>query len=665
MAELGKILAVDDDIRNLEIFKHLLENQYQLATASTGEEALQKVSTFGPDLVLLDIMMPGINGYDVCRMIKQSEDNLTKVILVSAKAMIDERLMGYEAGADDYIAKPFDHEEFLAKIKIFIKLKKAEDELRRLNTSLENVVLLRTKQLVEAERQANKSRNYIDNIIKSMIDPLIVLSLDSKIERVNSATTHFLHYTAEELIGKPMSSFITEKGIFNGTEYENLIKNGFVGNQSLTFISKSGEPIPALLSRSMIRDEEGHISGIVCVAKDMTEQRKIEKEKDIIYQQLLQASKLASIGELAAGIAHEINNPLTIIQGNSDIIADYFTEINNEEYSKFVLYQQEALRRITNIVNGLRTYARIDSVELTAFDIHQVLTQTVAIVNQIYKNESILIQTQFESTKPIVCGSSGRFQQVMMNLISNARDAMVENDQTDGKINICTKNEKDNVKITVSDNGCGIPPEKLKKIFDPFYTSKPAGKGTGLGLSIALSIINEMKGEVQVDSKLGVGTTFTLLFPVSSLESTEGVKEEENEGVKKNDDIRLKGRVLIADDEAAIAGLLKRYLLECHLEVDTVSDGQQALDRLTTHKYDLLITDLKMPKLDGEELIRHIKNSSLEKTLKIVAMTGNMSYANVGQTAERLEKMVHGFIKKPFSKKEVYPLLQKLLTSSK
>src|SRR4051794_16751148 len=129
MSTLGKILAVDDDHRNLEIFKHLLESQYQLATAGTGEEALQKIVTFGPDLVLLDIMMPGINGYDVCKLIKQGEDNLTKVILVSAKAMIDERLMGYEAGADDYIAKPFDHEEFLAKVRIFIKLKKTEDEL--------------------------------------------------------------------------------------------------------------------------------------------------------------------------------------------------------------------------------------------------------------------------------------------------------------------------------------------------------------------------------------------------------------------------------------------------------------------------------------------------------------------------------------------------------
>ncbi len=659
MSRIGKILVVDDDPVNLDIFKHLLDKQYEVAYASSGEETLKILPQFIPDLILLDIMMPGISGYEVCKTIKKDEKNLTKIILVSAKAMLDERLMGYESGADDYIAKPFDHEEFLAKVRIFIKLKKAEDALRGLNSSLEGAVLLRTKQLVEAEKKANKAKNEIDNIIKSMVDPLLVLSLDLKIQKVNSATLQLLGYTWEDLAGKPISHLISDENLFSKLHIENLLKEGSMEPEPITLKAKDGSAIPGLLSRSVLKDDGENVSGIVCVAKDMTEQKKGEKEKELMQRQLMQASKLASIGELAAGIAHEINNPLTIIKGNAELLTEYFEEHNNREYKEFVDFQQHAIERIRNIVNGLRTYARLDTAEQTTINVHDVLEETVTIINQIYRNESISIVKDLKSESPFVRGSTGRFQQVIMNLISNARDAM--DGRQNGIITVTTADVAQNVVITVEDTGCGIPVDKTDKIFDPFYTSKPVGKGTGLGLSIVLSIINEMKGKIVVESKINIGTKFIITIPHSS--ESLSIDEENGTAAVSQPSKRTKliGKVLLVDDEKAIVNILTRHLKEFGLDIEYAYDGKEALEKLHNGKFSVMITDLKMPQLGGEDLIREARKFISHAEMKIIAMTGHISPDDFGAKMQSIGQGVDKLIKKPFSKKEIYEDLLEIL----
>ena len=366
----AKVLAVDDNPVNLQILTHLLGSLCEMKVSSHGEDALKKISEFKPDLVLLDIMMPGMDGYEVCRRIREMEggQSLIKVILISAKGMLDERLKGYEVGADDYLVKPFDHEELLAKIRVFLKLKKTEDELRSLNVTLEKAVL--------------------------------------------------------------------------------------------------------------------------------------------------QASKLASIGEMAAEVAHEINNPLTIIQGNLEILKDRLEQKAESDCLKLVDKQQNALNRMVNIVKGLKTYSRTDTSELNSINLHEVIDQSVTILNEVFKNETVKINRRLQCTAPFVLGNVGKFQQVLINFVTNARDAL--EGKRGGIIEISTQTVGSSVEVRVSDNGCGIPQEVISKIFEPFFTSKPTGKGTGLGLSIVMSILHEMKGKVKVESEVGVGTTFTLTFPLAA-----------------------------------------------------------------------------------------------------------------------------------------------------
>ncbi len=665
MSGFGKILAVDDDPRNIDILKHLLKDMCELSSASNGDEALQKVNEFMPDIVLLDIMMSGMNGYDICRKIKESNNIHTKVILVSAKAMLDERLMGYEAGADDYIVKPFDHEEFLAKIRIFLKLKAVEDEFRSLNSTLESAVLERTKQLVEAEKVASSAKAYVENIIKSMVDPLIVFSLVGKVQKVNHAAERVLSYTADEFMSLGIEDLILEQDILSDLNLVSTLKEGVIRNRSLTFISKDQRNIPVIFSSSVICDDQGVISGIVCVAKDMTEQKKVELENETMQQQIIQASKLASIGEMAAGIAHEINNPLTIIQGNLEIIGEYFEEKKNTEFLKVIKKQQNSVDRITNIIRGLKNYSRVDSSVQAVINLHDVLDQSISILEYIYKNDNIKIVKNYQSLKPLSRGNVGKFQQVAINFITNARDALEA--KSGGVVEVRTKDQGNELIVQFIDNGSGIEKNIMKKIFEPFFTSKPVGKGTGLGLSIALSIINEMNGKIAVESEVNQGTVFTLTFAkAEEPEKVELVSSKEIDKDKEEVFQKFSGKVLIVEDEKEIAEFLGHFLSELGFEVDQVANGKQAIENLAASQYKILITNLKMPVMDGYKLIALLKKLNL-KNLKIIMLSGSLDLGRVDDDSDEFKKIreiknsVNAMIKKPFLKKDIYKVVKEMM----
>ena len=384
---------------------------------------------------------------------------------------------------------------------------------------------------------------------------------------------------------------------------------------------------------------------------DVTQKKKLEKENELIKEQMFEETRLSSLGRLAGGMGHEINNPLTIIKGNIELIED---ESDSNKFRKSLNIINESIERIKNIVYGLRNYARTDLAFDETMNVHNVTINTIALMESIYNKENVFFNNELSSSLCTVKGNAGKFQQVLLNLFSNAKDAMGEKG---GLIKIETERIDKSIIVKIIDNGSGITPENVKKIFDPFFTTKEIGKGTGLGLGIVHTIIEGMKGKIEVGSKPGKGTTFTITLPITAKKETV-LPKRQIEIFKQ-----IHGKALVVDDEEEIRNLLCDQLVDIGLTVEEADDGDTALEKLKTNKYDFLLLDLKMPRIRAEILLSEMKKHQITG-VKTLIITGCVETEENSQKFKELKKQTDGFIVKPFRKNEVYKILTSLNNKS-
>ena len=374
---------------------------------------------------------------------------------------------------------------------------------------------------------------------------------------------------------------------------------------------------------------------------------KLEAERKLSLHQ----AKLASIGQLASGVAHEINNPLAIIKGYLSVIKD--TNNLNSETLVRIEKIDNACNRIKTIVNGLRTFSRSDMEEIVRFNLREVLKESIDLVSEIYLKENISLNLEInQNDEAIILGNKGRLSQVIMNLLANAKDA--NSKMTDRKINVSLKIENKHVILKVQDNGKGIDESISDKIFDPFFTTKDVNEGTGIGLSIVSSIVKEHDGQIAFETFPNQGTTFTIKLPLDN--STGRLSKEFSTPSITTGNINLK--ILIVDDEEDFRGILKILLNKSGMETVLVSNGADALHALKTQTFDLILTDLQMPILNGPKLIHEVRADLTIKQPKIIIMTGGVDDKKI----EDIEKdnSVDGFIYKPFSDKALYSKLEEI-----
>jgi two-component system NtrC family sensor kinase len=358
-----------------------------------------------------------------------------------------------------------------------------------------------------------------------MNDALILLDKYGKIVRINQVALDLLGYKDKELIGKTMQTFFPEdskgKDLIDKISRAEIIKN-----IDFCFFSQPGLQIPIIFSSAPLFDS-GELLGTVCLAVDITERKYAEEELKIAYQslqqtqaQLLQSEKLASIGQLAAGVAHEINNPTGFILSNLQILKQYIQTIflDQEDKSNNLLKDLpdiideiiDGAVRIKNIVSNLTRFAYPIREQFKPVKINKIIEQTISLVWDELKY-TCRIDKNFADL-PEVIGNPDQLNQVFLNLLMNAFQA-IEHKQ--GLIKVTTYCQDNWIYVEIADNGKGIPEENRKKIFDPFFTTKDVGKGTGLGLSIVYGIIKSHKGEVSVASEVGKGSKFVIKLPVT------------------------------------------------------------------------------------------------------------------------------------------------------
>jgi PAS domain S-box-containing protein len=561
-----KLLIADDDPISRKMLERALQKiGYDVASVEDGRKAWEAYRSGDIRLVILDWEMPGLDGITLCRKIREmSGERYCYIIILTAKTEFGDLKKAFEAGADDYICKPFNIEEIGIRIKTGERILNLEAGHTRLATVIK------------------ESRNKLMAVFDSLSEEIVSLDSHFTIISANKPFVDNHGMGFNEVVGT--SALDLDSDLFDQesqASVREVFETGTVRNFLLRTVAGSGSATVREITCLPVGDGTDRVSQVVFTSKDITEeqqkseairtlnddlnsamaqvQSKNKMLEDALSQlkenqgHLLQSEKMASIGQLAAGVAHEINNPTGFVNSNLKTLEGYagdllglvdryrqlFGDLRSdgplrneqlfealsdieeaeenidieylrEDIPELIRESREGMDRITKIVKDLKDFAHPEEEEKNFADINACIESTLNIVwNEIkYKAK---LKKHFGDIPPLPC-YPGQLNQVFMNLLVNAAQSITDQ----GVIDVRTEVANGRARIVISDTGCGIPQKNLPKIFDPFYTTKPIGKGTGLGLHLVYGIINKHGGDISVESKVGEGTTFTIEIPLAT-----------------------------------------------------------------------------------------------------------------------------------------------------
>jgi signal transduction histidine kinase/CheY-like chemotaxis protein len=446
-------------------------------------------------------------------------------------------------------------------------------------------------------------------------------------------------------------------------------------------------PVPRVLERASrpILSASGERLGRVEIYRDLTAQR-------VFQSRLLQTEKLAALGQMVTGVAHELSNPLTSILGYAQLLFLRNDADGQSDEARQIFQEAE---RAGTILRQLLITARESRPDRRPTSLNQIVSRTIALQNFNLAAEEVAVELDLDASLPFVLGDAGQLQQVLMNLIGNSRQA-IEQRGKGGKIHISTRHDAGHARLEISDDGPGISPTIASRIFDPFFTTKPAGIGTGLGLAIVLGIVREHGGQVKVTSPQGRGATFTLEFPVlatphqalpsqtpsqQASQPTAVAASAIGSGLPSRDAVATRrastqhslpancadaplaswagAHILVVEDEPTVARLISDVLEDEGLHVEALLDGREALERAAEKDFDLVICDMKMPELDGEHFYKTLAASGNPLSRRFLFVTGDVAAAHTHDFLER-NQLPH--VAKPFRVEELTEKVRRVLS---
>jgi two-component system cell cycle sensor histidine kinase/response regulator CckA len=630
-----KILIADDEPRFCESLRFLLISQgYDIHTTTSGREAQHLLSTLQIDLALLDLAIPEVDGLQLMDHIN-SQCPDTSVIVVTGNGSIDAAVSALRKGAYDFLRKPFEYEELLTTVKNALNQKKLKKEKSVINEQLED------------------SEDRYRYLVQNSPDIIYTLDSDSRFTFVSNSVERILGIENSRLIGKHYTFLIHDddlekaKWTFNerrtgdrATSWIELRLKSFRGDEQVTCDVKHVTVELKCIGMYAKQPSGKALTylGTHGVARDISDRKRLEK-------QLQQANKMKAIGTLAGGIAHDFNNLLMVIRGHISLML-----MKND----ISLPHQERLRKIEDSIQSAATltsqllgFARGGKYQVKPINMNELLRETSQMF--VRTKKEIATREQYEKDIWTVDADKGQIEQVFLNLYVNASQAM----RSGGELFFATENVYLDicserpfslapgryVKITVADNGIGMDDKTKQRIFEPFFTTKEMGRGTGLGLASAYGIIKNHKGMIDVESHVGIGTTFCIYLPASDQE----VEKDESPY-----EVILKGTetVLLVDDEDKILDVGRGMLSALGYNVLAAGSGTQAvaLYEANRNKIDVVILDMVMPGMGGGETYDCLKK--INSDVKVLLCSG---YSEGGQAAEILLRGCTSFIQKPFN----------------
>ena len=556
------LLAEDSAAERKLIADFLVGEGYYVVEAITGTEALEYARKINPDIIISDLRMPELNGIELLKIIKD-EFKETPFIIISGYGTMDDVIHGLRLGAWDYLTKPIQPIELLRHSLNRVQ-EKADllKSLYRHQDYLEELVQQRTSDLLsqnrnyeqeiktrqEMEEQARSAEEEWRRTVDALPEMIAIIDKDRNIVRTNKALLDFLDKKEEEVIGT--SCFMCHKN--HACIHKETLKDS-KSRKTEIFFQKENKHLE--LKIVPYSSPHGEWLGSVHIFRDITEQKKKEKEKEVLQSKALHSQKMESVGQLASGIAHDINTPTQLVSSNIAFFDEAFTDIqasiNNiikacskktvpadkilaelenadweylqEEIPSALEQSKEGLNRVSSIVRAMKEFSHPGSRESQDVDINNVINVTVTVARNEWKYVAD-VELDLSDKIPQISCLSDEIGQVILNLLVNSAHAIEEKlgrtpDKEKGTITIKTDLQPPWVVISLSDTGTGMPQFVAEKVFDPFFTTKSVGKGTGQGLAIAYDVIvNKHNGKIKVSTEPGKGTTFTIKLPLNSQE---------------------------------------------------------------------------------------------------------------------------------------------------
>jgi len=614
----ARVLLVDDDERNLLALSEVLQPLADVVAAPSGREALRELLKEDFAVILLDVFMPEMDGYETARLIRQRPQTARiPIIFLSAVNKETEHLMrGYSMGAVDYVFKPVDPVVLRSKVAVFVDLfllrqqiadrARAEQELREAHLRAETERLAVERELQDARlRQATMLETLPLALYEARLDERgrlvrqIVGGDVSKMAGEDAAALASGEVTWEERISPEDSAELDRRADGNGEPTRTAHYRWARSDGSTMHIIDQA-----------VRAGETWVGTLF----DVTAQRELE-------QQLIQARKSEALGQLTGGVAHDFNNLLAAVLGGLRLLESRLTL--GEREKQIVDHMRHAAQSGADLVRRLMAFARKQELCPTTVD-PRALCKTVAGLAEHALGNDVELRWHLPGQGPRLFVDEAQLELALVNLLINARDAMPDGgcidvtveevagaaDKGDGK-------RQDFVQIRVRDQGNGIPAELIERVTEPFFTTKRSGEGTGLGLSMVAGFVEQSGGTLRIDSEPGKGTEIALILPATHLARSEEAKPQEPTG-----EIRI-GSVLLVDDDEGVREILSEQLRDLGLDVLVAEDGRHAISLLEDKddRPEFVLTDFSMPGLDGMELLEELRRRWPE--MRGAIMTGN------------------------------------------
>jgi PAS domain S-box-containing protein len=476
--------------------------------------------------------------------------------------------------------------------------------------------------LVESERKFR-------GVFETSRDFMYIAALDGTILDYNGSAREFFGYTDEEIRHlnlKDVYAYPEEREPF----VQKVVREGFVENFEIKLKKKDGTLIDTLVTVVLRTDGQGSVIGLQGSVKDITRMKRLER-------QLIQTEKLSSLGTIVSGIAHELNNPLTGILGNAEILAKQ-PGLPEDVVRRLEIISKESIRA-AKIIKGLLSFAREHKPERRLININDCIMESYKLREYDLRVNTIQVELSLSNKLHPTYADPYQIQQVFVNIINNARDALFEREGA--TLVIRSRQQGEWLIVEFVDNGPGIDPENHKRIFDPFFTTKEVGKGTGLGLSMAYGIINEHGGTIEAAGAPGGGTIFTVSIPVS------GAPASDKKTAEAFPDKGQAGKhILVVEDEGHLRDLFTDVLAVRGYTVQTASGAEEAIELVKGTGFDAIITDIKMPGPGGMGLYRYVADNHPDLAGKVIFITGDILG---GETRSFLAATDCVYLEKPFN----------------
>lgn len=563
MSQTVRTLVVEDNPADAALTAEQLQSNgqdvvvFEVVHVQTLAAANAWLTSNACDVVLLDLNLPDSQGLDTLRQLKGSHST----VVLSGGVDEQLRVVAIEAGAVEVLSK---------------------DEVGS------RLFMLTVLYVVERNRAREQERR-LARVLDTTPDAIVVVGRSGEVRYLNSQ--------AEALFGRSRAELMQERLTFSappGTPVE------------LRVVRPGGERIGEMRVAEL--DWEGEPSSLAAI-RDVTQQRNLEL-------QLVMSDRLASLGTLAAGVAHEINNPLSVVIANLGVAVDDLSQQGvDPDVGEALRDAHEASQRIRDIVKDLRIFARADTEMRGAFDVHALLESVVRMARNEVMHRARLVR-DFGAVRAVFVNEA-RMSQVFLNLLVNAAQAIPEGDVRANAITLVTRMVgTDRVAIEFRDTGAGIPVAVQRRLFTPFFTTKPVGVGTGLGLAICQRIVQSADGEISFESEVGKGTCFRVVLPAADVEPT-AVAPQHRASLTL-----VRKRLLVIDDEPAILSSVRRALGGRH-EVLGFERGTEALEVLAAgERFDLVLCDVMMPQMSGLEFCSAVEQLDPTQAARVVLITG-------------------------------------------